>query len=80
MVAEEGRAELQQSQPMFLMTSKLDAVAKHASRIALTAGGSTACRVVGEGSTRHVRRGGSGGGVRGGNVVVSGLLELLELS
>jgi hypothetical protein len=61
--AEEGRWELQQSQPMFFMTNKLDAMAKHASRIAFAACGATAGRVVGEGSTRHVRRGGRGGDV-----------------
>ena len=43
---------------MFLMTSKLDAMAKHASRIALAAYGATACRIVGERSTRHMRRDG----------------------
>jgi hypothetical protein len=78
---EEDRAVLGQSQPMFFMTSKLDAMAKHASRIALTAYGATACRVVGKRSTRHVRRDGSRGGVGGGRILVWVVMrELLVLS
>jgi hypothetical protein len=62
-VAEEDRWKLQQSQRMFLVTRLVDAMAKHASRIAFAACGATAGRVVRKGSTRHVHRGGRRGGV-----------------
>ena len=66
---------------MFSMTSKLDAMAEHASRIALTAYGATACRVVGERSARHMRRDGSRGGIGGGRMLKRIVMrELLVVS
>lgn len=66
---------------MFSMTSKLDAITKHASRITLTTCRAAACRVVGERGTRHVRRDGSWGGIGGGRILVWVVMrELLVLS
>lgn len=55
-VVEVDRAALRQSQLMFFH-DKLDAIAGHASRIALTAHGATPGRVVGKRTTGHVGSG-----------------------